>query len=54
LLAVDTGEVAERAVQPVVGSVSWIHVCASADLRREKHRRAVSRAVRRWWELAFS
>ena len=46
LVAVDTGEAAERAVESIAGSVSWVHLCASANLRREKHRRAVSRAVR--------
>ena len=36
LVDVDTGEAAERAVESIAGGVSWVHVCASANLRREK------------------
>jgi hypothetical protein len=36
LVGVDTGEAAERAVESIAGGVSWVHVCASANLRREK------------------
>ena len=46
LVDVDTGEAAESAVESIAGGVSWVHVFASANLRRKKHRRAVSRAVR--------
>ena len=46
LVDVDTGEAAERAVESIAGGVSWVHVCASAKLRREKHRWAVSGTVR--------
>ena len=36
LVGVDTGEGAERAVESIAGGVSWVHMCASANLRREK------------------
>jgi hypothetical protein len=36
LVDVDTAEVAERPMQPIAGGVSWVHVCASADLWRRK------------------
>jgi hypothetical protein len=36
LVGVDTGETAERAVESIAGGVSWVHVCASANFRREK------------------
>jgi hypothetical protein len=36
LVAVDTGEATERAVESIAGGVSWVHVCASANSRRRK------------------
>jgi len=36
LVGVDTGEAAKRAVESIAWGVSWVHVCASANLRREK------------------